>query len=105
MEFLMTAVPPRLLRACRVRLAVVLALGLGLGLAGCFSLREPPCAFSCVQPPHLCPDQYTCQADGLCHRNGAVGVCTSTPPGDAGVEAAEGGDADAVDTADAAPGN
>ena len=105
----MTTVAPRpflACRICRVCLAVVSALGLGLS-AGCFSLREPPCAFSCVQAPHLCPDQYVCQADGLCHRNGAVGVCTLIPPSDAGIEAAavEGGDADAVDTADAASGN
>ena len=54
---------------------------------GCFSLREPPCAFSCAEPPHACPAQYTCLDDGLCHRAGSVAACGLTPPGDAAVDA------------------
>lgn len=71
---------------------------LGLGLAAvvplaCFSLKEPPCAFSCLTPPHRCPEQYTCQADGLCHREGAAGMCILTPPIDAAAGDTQTGDA------------
>lgn len=61
------------------------------GSFGCFSLKEPPCAFSCVQPPHRCPEQYSCGADGLCHRQGATGVCALKRP-EGGVPASDGGD-------------
>ena len=83
------------IRSVRPLLAATALLALGWGLpAGCFSLKEPPCAFSCVQPPHRCPEQYSCLADGLCHRQGvAASVCTLRAPGDAGSEASA-GDAD-----------
>ena len=55
----------------------------------CFDLKKPPCAFSCAQPPHTCPQDYTCGDDGLCYRNGADPTkCALTPPGDAGTDAA-----------------
>lgn len=47
---------------------------------GCFDLKQPPCAFSCVDAPHRCPESYVCESDGLCHRPGATGVCLLTPP-------------------------
>jgi len=63
---------------------VLVGLGLGLALgasgAGCFHPREPPCAFTCVSPGARCPTDYTCGADGLCHRDGAEGICTLNPP-------------------------
>lgn len=82
----------------RRHLALPLGALLGLALAAvvplaCFSLKEPPCAFSCLTPPHRCPEQYTCQADGLCHREGATGICTLASPLDAAAGDAQGGDA------------
>lgn len=54
----------------------------------CFDVKKPPCAFSCVQPPHHCPEGYTCGDDGLCYREGAdPAKCVLTPPGDAGSDA------------------
>ncbi len=52
---------------------------------GCFSLKELPCAFSCADPQHLCPANYTCGDDQLCHRIGATAVCPLIPP-DAGAD-------------------
>ncbi len=59
---------------------LALALATGLAAGGCFSLKEPACAFSCQQPPHRCPESYACGTDGLCHRNGATATCGLTPP-------------------------
>jgi hypothetical protein len=65
-----------------------------LGMPACFSLNEPSCAFSCLEPPHLCPASYACGADFLCHRLGAMGACALTPPSDG---AADAGTEDAED--------
>ena len=71
----------------RVALAVgLLVLGAGAGVAGCFSLKEPPCAFTCVEAQHRCPERYTCGDDGLCHREGATAMCGLTSPFDAGTD-------------------
>ncbi|MES1205602.1 MAG: hypothetical protein ABUS79_06655 [Pseudomonadota bacterium] len=59
------------------RLAVVSLLALP---CSCFSLKTPPCAFTCVQPPHACPEGYTCGDDGLCHRDGTDESCHLTAP-------------------------
>jgi hypothetical protein len=59
---------------------------LGAIPVACFSLKEPPCAFSCLQPPNRCPENYTCEADGLCHHHGATESCFLTAPGDAGAD-------------------
>jgi|GEM_PF-5389891 len=67
---------------------------------GCFSLKEPPCAFSCVQPPNRCPEGYACGTDGLCHRAAATGICYLTPPGDGGAEALDPDDDAAADVAE-----
>ncbi len=72
----------------RGKLILFAALALG-GLAvvpvACFSLKQPPCAFACEDPPHLCPENYTCGADFLCHRDGTTPeMCGLTPPGDGG---------------------
>ena len=50
-------------------LAVALAVG---GLSGCFSLPDDDVTFAC-DPDDApgCPDGYTCQPDGCCHRNGS----------------------------------
>jgi hypothetical protein len=57
-------------RACL--LVVVLAAA---GLGGCFSPRQPGCAFSCAGD-QLCPENYVCASDGFCHRNDGLGACT-----------------------------
>jgi len=61
-----------------------LALMGGTALGGCFSPSTPPCAFTCISAGHLCPDDYSCGADGLCHRDGAQDVCGLTAPYGAG---------------------
>ena len=80
----------------RVRLVVLAALALG-GQVGaplaCFSLQQPPCAFTCVDPPHTCPENYTCGTDFLCHKKGSTVMCGLTPP-DTGEMDAASNDAD-----------
>ncbi len=71
----------------RAGFAVVVLVACAIPLA-CFSLKEPPCAFSCLQPPNRCPENYTCEADGLCHHHGDTGSCFLTPAGDAGTDLA-----------------
>lgn len=63
----------------------------------CFSLREPPCAFSCAEPPNLCPANYTCGTDDLCHRAGATALCPLTSPDAAGLDAVDSTDGGAGD--------
>jgi hypothetical protein len=71
------------LRAARV-VAVLAATAAPLwGPTGCFSPLQPPCAFSCVEQERRCPEHYTCGDDGICHREGATGICVLTPPADA----------------------
>jgi len=45
-----------------------------LAAAGCYSPRQPACAFSCIEDG-ACPAGYSCQADGVCHRDGDQGTC------------------------------
>jgi hypothetical protein len=73
-------------RIARPRSAVVLLAfaALSISLTGCFTPRNPPCAFTCVSSGNLCPDGYACGTDGLCHRAGADDVCGFTSPYDAG---------------------
>jgi len=60
-----------------------------LGAAtGCFSPLKPACAFSCAEPPHSCPTDYTCGNDGFCHAPGMADVACESPDSggvDAGV--------------------
>jgi hypothetical protein len=64
----------------RLCLALVVAAAL---LPGCFDPRQPACAFSCAADG-LCPVNYHCADDGLCHRDdGQGGVCTLPPQIDA----------------------
>jgi hypothetical protein len=49
-------------------------LALGLALPGCFSPRQPACAFSCAADG-LCPAGYSCGGDGVCHRDDGQGTC------------------------------
>jgi hypothetical protein len=42
--------------------------------AGCFSPRQPACAFSCAADG-VCPAGYSCQDDGVCHRDDGQGTC------------------------------
>jgi hypothetical protein len=54
----------------------------------CFDLKTPPCAFACTEPPHSCPQSYTCGDDGLCYRDGVdPAKCPLTPPADAATDA------------------
>jgi hypothetical protein len=81
------------------RAGVALSLGVCAALAllamialGCFSPRQPECAFSCVSDG-LCPAAYHCGDDGLCHRDDGQGVCTLPPQrdGEAIADGQEGG--------------
>ena len=72
-----------------------IALLLALAATGCFSPRQPPCAFSCADDG-LCPTGYSCQADGLCHRDDSQGTCdiqSQIDAGDAGTDGANASDA------------
>ena len=94
-------------RGARGGLRVALIGGLTT-LAACFSPGKPPCAFTCVSASHLCPDDYTCGADGLCHRAGAEDTCALTSPygegGAGGTAGAAGGTAGAAGGAAGAAG-
>jgi hypothetical protein len=66
-------------------------LALSTAVAGCFSPREAPCAFTCVSAEKLCPEGYLCGDDGLCHRitaPGDEGICLLNPPPDGGTNSA-----------------
>jgi hypothetical protein len=78
-----------------------------LGLTGCFSPKQPACAFSCADDG-ICPAGYSCQADRVCHRDDDPdGACVIPPQQIDGSDApvADGGAADAGDASDAAPGD
>ena len=83
-----------------LRIALLLAVA---ATAGCYSPKQPPCAFSCADDG-LCPSGYTCQADGVCHRDDSQGTCdipSQIDAGDAGVD----GSADAGDDGSGDAGN
>jgi hypothetical protein len=42
--------------------------------AGCSSVSQPPCAFSCAADG-LCPTGYSCAVDGVCHRDDGQEMC------------------------------
>jgi hypothetical protein len=63
-----------------LRIALLLALA---SAAGCFSPRQPSCAFSCATDG-LCPSGYSCQADGVCHRDDSQDTCDIPSQIDAG---------------------
>jgi hypothetical protein len=67
-------------------------------LAGCFSARQPPCAFSCAADG-VCPAGYSCGSDGVCHHDNDPGSCDIPAQIDAGDAAA---DATAMDGASTA---
>ena len=56
---------------------------------GCFSPDMPDCTFRCdpasVKNDGHCPESYTCQSDGYCHKNGTTSMCPYSLPGDAAV--------------------
>jgi hypothetical protein len=75
----------RVTRVGRAWIACLALAGSALALAGCFSPRTPACAFTCIAAGNLCPADYTCGVDGLCHRDGDDGVCgLQAPNGGAG---------------------
>jgi hypothetical protein len=47
----------------------ILAICLVL-ITACYSPAQPDCGFICGSNGE-CPDDYTCAADGICHRNGS----------------------------------
>jgi hypothetical protein len=73
--------------------ALVAALLLAAAAAGCFSARQPPCAFSCAADGR-CPAGYSCGTDGVCHHDDDPGQCDISSQIDAG-DAATGNDAGA----------
>lgn len=89
-------------RNCHAGAALIL---LGSLVAGCFSPKQPACAFSCVAAPNRCPENYACGDDGLCHRAGANSACALTPPAgaDAGSDGARPYDASPGDESSDAP--
>jgi hypothetical protein len=85
-------VAPRL-----TRFAALLVVA--LALSGCFSPRQPACAFSCAADG-LCPAGYSCGTDGVCHRDDDPGTCDIPPQVDAAQETLDAGadaEADASD--------
>lgn len=69
-------------RIGRVAACAGLVLGGALGLlASCFDAPQPAVQFSCdPDDAPECPDGYTCEADGCCHRDGSdvqanLGAC------------------------------
>ena len=42
--------------------------------AGCFNPDEPSCSFACGSAGE-CPNDYACQSDGYCHKNGDNTAC------------------------------
>ncbi|HEY0132950.1 MAG TPA: hypothetical protein VGB85_02685 [Nannocystis sp.] len=50
-------------------LAALLAFGTALG--ACFNPPAAAVMFSCDPAAATCPDGYTCEADGCCHRDGS----------------------------------
>jgi len=80
-----------------LRLVALLAV---VTAAGCYSPKQPACAFSCVDDG-VCPAGFTCQADGVCHRDDSPGTCTIPSQIDAGDTSADGpGDGGSDDAAD-----
>ena len=77
-----------------LRLVALLAVAAAVG---CYSPKQPACAFSCVDDG-VCPAGFTCQADGVCHRDDSQGTCTIPSQIDAG-DAGDGPD-DASDGSD-----
>ena len=66
-------------------------------LAGCFSARQPPCAFSCAADG-VCPAGYSCGTDGVCHHDNDPGTCDIPAQADAEAPTTDdGGTADAAD--------
>jgi hypothetical protein len=71
-----------------LRIAALLAVA---AAAGCYSPKQPACAFSCVDDG-ICPAGFTCQSDGVCHRDDSQGTCTIRSQSDAGDASADGSD-------------
>jgi hypothetical protein len=66
-------------------------------LAGCFSARQPPCAFSCAADG-VCPSGDSGGTDGVCHHDNDPGTCDISAQADAGAPTTDdGGTADAAD--------
>ena len=65
-------------RILSVLSAIALLVAAAAALPACFSPEEPACAFRCddsANNQNRCPENYTCQADGYCHKNGTSSVC------------------------------
>jgi hypothetical protein len=95
--FFQAAALPRFARERLNRVAMLLVVG--FALAGCFSPRQPACAFSCAADG-LCPAGYSCGTDGVCHRDDDPGTCDIPPQVDAAQDTLQetldaGGDAQA----------
>jgi hypothetical protein len=69
-------------------LCAIALLGAATLGSGCFSVDEPICAYKCGTG-NICPDDYSCMADGYCHKNGTTGACdysdAAMAPADLGV--------------------
>ena len=80
----------------RTRASVATLLLAAAALAGCFSARQPPCAFSCAADG-VCPAGYSCGTDGVCHHDNDQGACDIPALTDAGDAGNDDGGTDAAD--------
>jgi hypothetical protein len=46
-----------------------------LASAGCFSVTQPLCSFTCADEDPKCPVDYVCLSDGYCHLHGNSQSC------------------------------
>lgn len=68
-----------------LRFILLFAAAVAAG-AGCFSPKQPACAFSCAKDGD-CPAGYSCEADGICHRAGTQETCDLPSLNDAAQDA------------------
>jgi hypothetical protein len=62
-------------RALRTVLRLALLLLAVARLTACFNPAQPGCAFSCAGDG-VCPSDYSCGTDLICHRNDGQGTCS-----------------------------
>lgn len=64
-------------RLLALGLVLLAAVGTTAGVVGCFDPGHPACAFTCAKG--ICPDGYTCGADGICRDPDSRGTCPLDP--------------------------
>jgi hypothetical protein len=77
---------------------LVAATATAAALGGCYDQPKPNCSFSC-QTSQLCPDDYQCAPDGLCHLvlpGGTLAECPELLPDASDLDVPVDGPIDAV---------